>query len=213
VKRSFIAVAGMLLFLQLPGAAQPAHTLSQGASSQSAVTPEKFDSEIEASTAPLVKAGAQGERFIQHDIAFPADSGELRRMHGFGLLLISAWSQDAAELPLKSVYLVDRRGGQLPLALLGSVARSVPASSVAGKVYGPNRRDSFYLLPLDKIGSGVQLLGDFARNREGFVIGQDWTPLNYGVPIVSGTLPPRAAVKQMMDREYPGFEIPITAIP
>lgn len=201
-----------LMLTVIPALARdPAHAVSPSAIAEGAVTLEKFDHTIEQGTAVMVKAGAVGERYIHHDIAFPAGLDELRQMHGYALLLLSAWSQDAAELPLKTVYLSDGKGPKISLPLLGSVARSVPASSVAGKVYGLNRRDSFYLLPLDKAGAGILLQADFTKGRTGFIIGDDVSPPDYGAVVKSGTPPPRAVVQHVMNREYPGFGIPIVA--
>lgn len=205
------ALIGLMLMVTPALADDPLHSVSPPRASQDAVTLQKFDASIEASTAPMIKAGVRGARFINYNIAFPSTADELRQMHGYGLLVVSAWSQDTAELPLKIVYLSDGKGAKIVLPLVGDVARAVPASSFAGKVYGQNRRDGFYLLPLDGLGTGIVLEGDFTTGRTGFIIAQDLSPPKYGAAVKSGAPPPRAVVQNMMDREYPGFGIPIAA--
>src|SRR3954467_15504531 len=107
-----------LMCLALTGPAF-AQARSPTAMSQGAVTLEKFNHAIEDTTRGMLQAHAQGERYIHHDIAYPGGPDELKKMNGFALLLVSAWSQSAAELPLKSVYLQNKAGRKLTLPLVG----------------------------------------------------------------------------------------------
>jgi hypothetical protein len=158
----------------------------------------------------MLQAHQQGDRTIHHDVAYPKSADELKAMHGFGLLLVSAWAQSPSDLPLKGVYLQNKTGKSLLLPLVGTITRKVPDGALVGKVYGFNRQDSFYLLPLDVVGRDVSLMADFPA-KDGFVIEREVTPPDYGVTVHTDSLPPRAAVQAMMDREYPGFGIPIDA--
>jgi len=54
------------------------------------------------------------------------------------------------------------------------------------------------------------LAADFV-GRNGFIVAQELTPPDYGTLVHTQSLPPRVAIQAMMDREYPGFGIPIDA--
>src|SRR6185369_17687162 len=64
--------------------------------------------------APVPRAGFD-------DYAFPADKREARSMQGYGLMLVTAFSQEPDELPLKRVY-VELDGKSIDLRLLRAVS-------------------------------------------------------------------------------------------
>ena len=44
-------------------------------------------------------------RMINHDLAFPRSASEYRIMNGFGIIWITAHSQESTELPLQNMWI------------------------------------------------------------------------------------------------------------
>mgnify|MGYP007037813686 CR=1 FL=1 len=59
-----------------------------------------------ADAAEQYKEYAPIPRIAFYDIGFPKDQAEFEELNGYGILLVSALSQDASELPIKKVYAV-----------------------------------------------------------------------------------------------------------
>src|SRR5438093_61261 len=71
------------------------------------------------------------------DITYPANRTEYDDLAGFGVLLVTVVTQDAAELPVPRVYLEGARVRH-DFRLLSSVKSPVPEPSVV-RVLGPHR--------------------------------------------------------------------------
>jgi hypothetical protein len=174
------------------------------------VTPDDIDKRIEERAAEIQKIAPKGAaRYVVYDIAWPATAEEYRALGRHAILFLSAVSQNADELPLKQVY--TRQGGKsLPLKQLSSKRRDVPPGSLTHVMFGPYREDSFYLLPVGALMQEWKLLADFAKNRNEFSI--SLSQLNPPRFIQTdrtrnaGKVDP-AALKTILEREFPGFEV------
>jgi hypothetical protein len=188
------------------------HAMTATADAAGAVTLGRFNQRVEQTAAGYQQKypGVQISRMAIFDVAYPRDAQERARLHGYGVLLVSAASWNRAELPLAKVYLAHGDRAQTNLQLVGSVMRDVPADSVAAKELGPYRQDSFYLLPLDAL-QDATLECDFKTGRLGFAMGAGLSAPDYGAPLAAGAPPDSAEVTKFLSREYPDFGITVGA--
>ena len=198
---------------QEPVTIDPGHLVSPTQGAKGALTRQQFEMRFEARAAvPLAGgAGARADRFAAFDIAWPRNAAEAKRLGGNTVIVLGALSQNSSELPLAKVYL--ERPGASPVVLrrLGRIKRTLPASSQAAKVFGPNLTEEFYLVPVHALGRNVMLKCDFARNRQGFVLAQS-LPAPSALPAMQSPAvrPAQGAVQAMVAREFPGFGIVLT---
>ncbi len=188
-----------------------AQLTQRGPSSDDAVTPDSIDRRLEDQAAALKREAPQGaDRHVLFDLTFPADPAEYRAVGKSAVILIVAVSQRAEELPLRRVY--TRAGGRdVEVRKLGARVSQTKPSSLARAVFGGARMDGFYLAPVGPLLRENLLLCDFAKNRIGFFINRaPFDPPDY---IVSdrerdaAAKPQEAAVRAMVEREYPGFDL------
>jgi hypothetical protein len=199
-----------------PTAPNPGHIVAPVRDSKGAVTRESFEARFDAAAARFSAKmpGARADRFAAFDIAWPHDAAEWRAMNGNAVLLIGALAQDATELPLAKAYLTGSDGTQVALRRIGVGVRQLPPSTKSGSIFGPNMAEQFYLVPVAALDANPQLLCDFARNRLGFVL----TPrLSHPAPPASissaSGQPSFDAIRAMVAREYPGFDITLKDAP
>jgi hypothetical protein len=206
-------IVPLLALLLLPATAH-AQMVSQSPVSQGSVTPEAIGKRLEDTAERTRKASPSGgARGAIVDFAWAQDADEYRALGKYVVVLISAVSQDAAELPLKRVY-VQSKGREVALQRIGSERREVPKDSAVHAMLGPFREDSFYLAPAGVMMREGTLLVDFAVRRSGFrlydlpgtppdFITRDRNPMP-----VANAKPESAALKTIIEREYSGFALP-----
>lgn len=154
-----------------------------------------------------------GARGAIVDFAWAQDKDEYRALGKYVVVLVSAVSQDAAELPLKRVY-VQSKGREVELLRISSERRDVAKESPVHAMLGPYREDSFYLAPAGVMMRDGALLVDFAVRRNGFhlynlpgtppdFIARDRNPM----PAADASPEPKA-LQAIIAREYAGFALP-----
>src|SRR6267143_2706544 len=184
------------------------HLVDPGSKSNAPAAPDLVARRI-AAAARQYQQYAPIPRGAFFDIAYPADTGEYRRMAGYGLLLVTAISQTGDELPVRP-YL-RTTDGDVPLRMVTSVMGSTqPGDSIVRRVFGNHRIDALYLIPLHADALGADLLVDFAKNREGFNLGSIAESLPASLQPAAAVTTTRAQPAQdtmlnMIRREYPGF--------
>jgi len=146
-----------------------------------------------------------------YDLAWPKDTAEYRRMAGYGLVLVTAVDQAAAELPIARAYVQAGDGRDSTLTLLGSILSEIPAGdTLARAVFGRYRFDGLYLVPLAPQWRGGVIVIDFTQGRKGFRVGQiaGTTPreLAQGTRTLAAR-PDSNAIVVMIQREYPDFVV------
>jgi hypothetical protein len=168
-----------------------------------------IDKRIEVAAQDMNQTYPQGgARYVANDLAYPRDDDEYYKLGKYAVVLISAVTQDAAELPLARVAI--RNGATLTdLKLLASGRRETAEGSVVREMYGRTRQDAFYLVPLDQVKRGATLECDFAANRQGFVIARlSEPPLGFiqaDPGRKSGAEPSAAVLQAFIAREFPGI--------
>lgn len=141
------------------------------------------------------------ERLALSDIAFPASPAEAIALQGHALVMITATTHVAAELPPRRVY--TDCGGEL-LELTVVVKRVIPFEVWFSEVVGSTRYDAFYLLPVEHVARDeCKLVIDWAINREGQVI-TEFDPVPSEVPVMPPMgVPEQDPVMDLLAREYP----------
>ena len=191
-----------------------AQTLTQRPAAQNPVTSAEMTERLEKSALRTAKSAPKGAaRGASVDFTWPADAEEYRKLAKHVLVLVSVVTQDAAELPLRRVY-VDTNGKQTQLKKLSSQRSSVADGSVTFSVLGPYREDGFYLAPAGAMMAEGHLQADFAVRRIGFNLYRlPGTPPDF-IRDDSDPMPATdakaeiPALKAMLQREYKGFELP-----
>jgi hypothetical protein len=202
----------LALLLSHAAFAQP---LTQRPVSQDPVSRADMTRRLEQSAIRTQKSAPQrAARGSSVDFAWASSPEEYRALAKHVLVLVSVATQDAAELPLRRVYVVDRGGKETELTKLSSQLGGVRKGSVTFSVLGPYREDGFYLAPAGPMMADGFLQADFAVRRNGFNLYQlPGTPPDFikadGNPMSApDAKPDLPAVKAMLQREYKGFELP-----
>jgi hypothetical protein len=196
-----------------PSDAEPGHVVGAPGEGSGALSREKFEARFGTDAAKLLVQSpqARADRFAAYDIAWPRGADEEKRLGGNTVMVVGALSQDASELPLSKVYLEHPDGSVVELQRLGLVSGALAASSRAAKVFGPNVSEEFYLVPLGALGRDVTLKCDFAKSRMGFILSKSLVPPKNSPSAISPARQPlAAAVRAMVAREYPGFDVSLS---
>lgn len=206
-------IASLFALLLLATTAE-AQIVSQSPVTHGAVTPEAIGKRLEDTAERVRKMSATGgARGAVVDFAWAQDKDEYRALGKYVVVLVSAVSQDAAELPLKRVY-VQSKGREIELRRIASERRDVAKESPVHAMLGPHREDGFYLAPADVMMRDGALLVDFAVRRNGFhlynlpgtppdFIARDRNP----TPAADASPEPKA-LQAIIAREYTGFALP-----
>lgn len=212
--RKIAAVA--LVALCALGGGQPtayAQTSAQAADAPGKVTPAVMTSRLEELAADTQKKMPRAARGAQIDVAWPATQEEYYSLNKFAVVLISAVTQRRDELPMRRVYIRDGKRTTV-LRRLGSWRSEVANGSVVHSVLGPYREDAFYLAPAAAlIGDGL-LLCDFATERTAFRLTQlpleapDFIASDANPNPAPGAKPTAGVLRDLLEREYPGFPVP-----
>jgi len=106
--------------------------------------------------------GFEATRGIDDDICFPADSDEYEALGKNAILKINAFSVISAELPLKSVYII-QNGIRYPLHRIAIFDKQ---SSDSDRLV----QTSFYLLPIHFMKVNSEIFADYGGARKNFRI-------------------------------------------
>lgn len=211
--RLFAAAIALLLLASPVVAQSPTHLNSKGPVSRKSVTPEVVFKRLEDTALRAQKLSKGAARVAIIDFAWPQDGAEYAALGKYVVVLVSAVSQSADELPLKRVY-VENDAGEVTLKQIGSIRREVPKSSPVFAALGPWREDSFYLAPAGVMMRKGEVMVDFAARRSGFrlyelpgtppaFVKADRSPLQ----AFDGE-PDAKALAAIIAREYTGFVLP-----
>jgi hypothetical protein len=177
-----------------------------------ATTPKMIDQQINDVAKMQQARGAPAARYGVYSIAWPKDAAERDELAGFAVVLVTVLTQTQQELPLQRVYLVPPDGNQLPLRQLNSWLGKIGPNSLTYTQLGKFRQDAFYTIPGAAVRRQGEVRLDFAVNRVGFVlIHLPATDQDLGYALndpVPGAQPNNAVLRTMIQREFPGFQVP-----
>ena len=177
-----------------------------------ATTPETVNEQIRSSAQAQQAHGGTAARIGLYVISWAKDAAESDALAQNAVLMMTVISQTQAELPVKRVYLVTPDGKQTTLRQLNTWRGSIGAKTLAYTQLGKFLQDAFYLIPAAAVRRAGEVQVDFAINRAGFVLvhlptlAQD---LGYEPrDPVPGAKVDNAALRVMIQREFPGFPLP-----
>ncbi len=206
-----LVIVALALFVCTAANAQ---TLNQRPVSQGAVTPADMTERLEKAALRTKEQAPKGAaRGSSIDFCWPSSAEEYQAIGKYVLVLVSVVTQDAAELPLRRVY-VTVDGEQTELTKLSSQRRDVKKGSTTFSILGPFREDGFYVAPAGLMRRDGYLQADFATRRNSFNLYKlPGTPPEFikadndPMPAKDAT-PNVPALKALLTREYQGFELP-----
>jgi hypothetical protein len=108
----------------------------------------------------LSALGVESIRGINTDICYPATASEYQAMGKNAILMVSADTAIATELPLRSVY-ITHRGVRIPLQRVAILKKDESSAEKASQI-------SFYLLPIHYMKLDAKVAADFKGDRLGF---------------------------------------------
>lgn len=191
-----------------------AQKLTQRPVSQDPVSLEDMTGRLEKSAINTAKIAPKGAaRGSSVDFAWASSAEEYRALAKHVLVLVSVVTQDAAELPLRRVY-VNIDGRETELIKLSSQLSGVRKGSKTYSMLGPYREDGFYLAPAGPMMAEGYLQADFAVRRNGFNLYKlpgtppDFIKADSDPMPATDARPDTPALKAMLLREYKGFELP-----
>ncbi|MEH2611527.1 hypothetical protein [Bradyrhizobium sp. AZCC 1693] len=191
-----------------------AQTLNQRPVSQGEVTPAEMTERLEKAAVRTKGQAPKGAaRGSSIDFCWPSNVEEYRDIGKYVLVLVSVVTQDAAELPLRRVY-VTVNGEQTELVRLSSERRDVRKGSTTFSILGPFREDGFYVAPAGLMMSDGYLQADFAIRRTNFNLYKlpgtppDFVKADNDPMPAKDAAPNMPALKALLTREYQGFELP-----
>jgi hypothetical protein len=206
-----LLIVALALFASTTANAQ---TLTQRPVSQGAVTPADMTERLEKSAMRTKEQAPKGAaRGSSIDFCWPSSAEEYQAIGKYVLVLVSVVTQDAAELPLRRVY-VTVNGEQTELIRLSSQRRDVKEESTTHPILGPFREDGFYVAPAGLMMSDGYLQADFAIRRSNFNLYKlpgtppDFVKADNDPMPAKGATPNMPALKALLTREYQGFELP-----
>ena len=150
-------------------------------------------------------------RMINHDLAFPRSASEYRIMNGFGIIWVTAHSQESTELPLQNMWIKTLNRNVIEIPPHSSFSSTEKDATVA-LVLGQHRMDYVYLVPLYEEALGGELFVDYSANRKDFRIAK--LPLKFPDELGSlksfkqydGKQPEEHFVYTMLKREFPIYD-------
>ena len=123
-----------------------------------AIAPSPAEAQdVDAALKPI---GAEAIRSVDSDLCLPADSEEYVALGKNAVLMLTARSAIAAELPLRSVY-VSAKGLRIPLQRWARMEKTTRDDGSSAQV-------SFYLIPIYLTKMKAALEVDFAGDRKAF---------------------------------------------
>lgn len=154
----------------------------------------------------------QTVRGVSFDVCYPADEQEYDALGKNAVVMATAYTVLPSELPLRTAY-VTSKGIRVPLQRIAIFDKHErPSSSAANKVY--TEQVSFYLMPIYLMKKDAELAVDFAGPRRGFGVTtySEKKGLDPNVPAFirlddydAPSDPDTAAVRKLLQREYPDF--------
>ncbi|XIA66296.1 hypothetical protein ACFIOY_09910 [Bradyrhizobium sp. TZ2] len=206
-----LLVVALAVFL---ASAADAQTLTQRPVSQGAVTPADMTERLEKAAGRTRESAPKGAaRGSSIDFCWPSSADEYQEIGKYVLVLVSVVTQDAAELPLRRVY-VTVNGEQTELIRLSSQRSGVKEGSTTFSILGPFREDGFYAAPAGLMMSDGYLQADFAIKRDNFNLYKlpgtppDFIKADNNPMPAKDAAPNMPALKALLQREYQGFELP-----
>jgi len=210
-KLAFGAWVVMAVLFCAPALPQEHQTRSLGGSKQK-TNLEDLDKQLHDMAAEYGPQYGSVPRVALFDVAFPSTPAEDSVLNRNALLLVTVVTQDAAELPLKRIYVRGIDGDEIDLKVVSSYYANTESDPLVQKTLGRFRAQTFCLLPIANTFTKGALQIDFAKNRVGFLLTElPLTPPDVHLLADKKRFPDPTksistdALKTILLREFPDF--------
>lgn len=175
---------------------------SQGPSDE-AVTNASIEARLRETFAELPQ-GSSVQRIALADVAYPANPDENQKLAGFTLMVVTAVTHDAAELPPRTFFRHSKGDFELPL-LLSRIGTLDPPD--LRETFGAHRFDGLYVVPLQATQTDGMVLANFKNGRRDFQLLKFPTRvLPAGMEALNPGTPDMGALRSFAEREFPIVE-------
>lgn len=203
----FVIIFSFIVSLPCHAEDEVVHVVHGGASVNAKLTKLRMQNDLIKSARENEKYGEMIARATHYDMAYQKDRDEYILMNGFGVLWVTSHSRLPEELPIKNLRVRIENIGSIGLEPIYSV-KSIEADNLVARVFGRNRNDSIYMIPLFDEVRGATLIADYALNRTDFILGdlENEFPADIGSPFKMPAVivnPDRKIFNVMLEREYP----------
>ena len=169
---------------------------------------EVMDGRLKSAAAKYADEGPY-PYFALSDIGYPYDKAEFDKLDGNAVVLITALAQDMKYLPIKRVF-VKADDGEFDLKTIRSFSsKIVDTKGEVAVLFGANRTDVLYLLPVYLRLKKAQLLIEFANLKtEVLNVFDGNTPaaiVDLPKTKPTGKGPSHGYLETFLQREYPAF--------
>jgi hypothetical protein len=208
--------ASLLALFGVALAALPAHAFNTRGSSDKevsgAITPERVKSDAEEQSGKLQESLPRRATFYSK---FIIDAKEFAGLAKYNLFLFAVWTQKAAELPIKRIFIRALHGQEIPALNVSSWRTPVDQGSATAKRFGPYRQDGFYLFPSGAMTREGQIIMDLTSGASEMVMMElpstvvaGWQGKILSGDPAPGAKPQLKALQDLIRREFPGFPVP-----
>jgi hypothetical protein len=208
-----LALIGILL------AALPAHAPNtRGPRSQTlppgTISPERVKSDAEEEARKLQDSFPRYPTFYSF---YTKDPKEFAGLAKYAVFLVTVWTQKAAELPVKRLFIRAPRGAEIPVLSVSSWRTPVEQGSATAKRYGAYRQDGFYLVPTGALLRDGQIIMDLSAGATELVLlelplsrasSQDEKDRILSGDPAPGAKPNLKVLQDFISRDFPGFPVP-----
>src|SRR5262245_34020977 len=196
----------LALGCQHPTADSPMHVLSREETRQTPLSLDVMAERLDVA-AHRYRENAPVPRIALFDFTLPLDMEEYDALNGWAVVVITLVTQDPLEIPPKRAY-GRLRGEVFDLALLAHRSTTTMDQPDVAQVLGRYRFDGLYLIPMAFRALGTELVVDFARNRDGFVVStapMEPEPDGFPVALPTAAGPRTDALNALVAREVSLF--------
>jgi hypothetical protein len=197
-----VVTTGILATLAMSPA--PAQTVKNQTEANDPTTIDSVTASLNRTAESLEKTG--GLRGTNMQWHAPADAAEYQALSKYIPILITAVSQDKAELPLRRVF-VESDGTTTELTRISSVQSKDPKNFIS-KILGRYRETSYYLLPVALLSQQGRVITDFAIHRTGYQLavlddaGLDFVKAESNPLPTPGSSPDQQALHDFVKRHF-----------
>jgi len=204
----FGTICGLVTLAAGPFCAWSLQKTSTGTWRRAPATTDRMTQRIETGALKL-QSGTPLARVALSDTAYPRDQAQYTGLDGNAVILITALTQDAAELPLARVSVVAGDKSTDLTRVYSVLSDQTESGSQSVKAFGPYREDVLCLLPIRLRMQPSDVVADFAGNggRVKLMTFGATIPPQISSVVAASTLgngPSEEVLDAFIRREFPG---------
>jgi hypothetical protein len=180
------------------------------------IPPERLEADMERAAKSMIAAGKTPGFCRKYYLSFATTRAQFEGLAHYTVYLISIWTRNADELPIKRAYI---RAGENEIEILKveSLMSEQDAGSPIAQACGTHREDGFYLVPTSAMLHDGVIKLDFAGKITGYnLLGLPSNPVSvrlktrpwYANATTPGARPDLRALQAFMKERFPRFPVP-----